>query len=99
MTYNEFMAGLYVVYHTVYVRSVAFIKFSKAKGDTSAKFENPIALMVGALVVLHRIKNRNMAEALCLMAQGYMQWEIGEMLNVSERTIQSYTRRVERYLY
>ena len=97
MTYEEFMAGLYVKYHMVYVRSVPFIKFGGVHKE-AAGFEDMVILKVDAERVLAELKNRNMAEALCLIAQGYLQWEVAEMLEVSVRTVEQYVYRFKKYL-
>lgn len=39
-----------------------------------------------------------MAKALCLMAQGYMHWEVGEMMGKSEGAIDQYVVRIKKYL-
>jgi len=98
MTYNEFKAGLFMKYHFTYLKSTPFIKFNIYHSDTSASFEDGIILKVDAERVLKGIKNRYMAEALCLMAQGYLQWEIALMLGRSEDTIEWYVRKIKRIL-
>lgn len=98
MTYDDFKTGLFIKYHFIYLKSILFIKFNIYHNDTSAVFENAIILMVDAENVLAGIKNCNMVEALCLMAQGYLQWEIGELLNLSKRTIENYVFRIKRKL-
>jgi hypothetical protein len=106
MTYKDFKSGLYIKYHLTYLKSTPFIKFVY-HSDTSAKYENPIILMTDAEVVLNEIKygndnrrpNPNMARALCLMAQGYCQWEVAEEMGLSDRTIEQYIHRAKKYLY
>lgn len=98
MTYQDFKKGLFVKFHLTYLKSTPFIKFVY-HSDTSAKFENPIILMADAENVLRRIKNRNMVQALCLMAQGYQQWEVAEEMGLSDRAIEQYAYRVKKYLY
>lgn len=96
MTYDEFKTGLFIKYHLVYLKSTPYIKFNIYHWDISAVFENAIILKVDAENVLSNIKNRNMVQAFCLMAQGFLQWEVGEILKLSERTIQCYVQRVKR---
>lgn len=98
MTYKDFKQGLHIKYHLTYLKSTPFIKFVY-HSDTSAKYENPVILMADAETVLGRIKNRNMVKALCLMAQGYQQWEVAEEMGLSDLTVENYTHRVKRYLY
>ena len=98
MTYDDFKTGLFIKYHLVYLKSIPFIKFNIYHGDTSAVFENAVILMIDAEKVLARIRNRNMASALCLMAQGYCHWEIAILLSLSERTIENYVFRIKRDL-
>ena len=98
MTYDEFKAGLFIKYHFVYLKSTPFIKFNVYHGNTSAVFEDAVILKVDAEKVLKGLNNRNMAKAFCLMAQGYMQWEVGEMLSKSEGSIKQYVVRMKSYL-
>ena len=98
MTYDEFKAGLFVKYHFIYLKSTPFIKFNQYHGDTSATFEDSILLKVDAENILKELKNRNMAKAFSLMAQGYCQWEVGEMIGLSVRTIEQYVYRFKKYL-
>lgn len=98
MTYDEFKAGLFVKYHFIYLKSTPFIKFNTYHGSTSAVFEDAVILKVDAERVLKGLTNRNMARAFCLMAQGYMQWEVGQMLQLSVRTIEQYVYRFKKYL-
>ncbi len=98
MTYNDFKTGLFLKYHLIYLKSTPFIKFNVYHSDTSAVFENAVILIVDAENVLAGIKNRNMAEALCLLAQGYLKWEVAILLNLSERTVENYIYRVKDYL-
>lgn len=97
MTYKEFKDGLFVKFHLTYLKSTPFIKFVY-HSDVGAKYENPVILMVDAEVVLNRIKNRNMVRALCLIAQGYQQWEVAEEMGLSDRAIEQYVYRVKKYL-
>ncbi len=94
MTYREFKAGLFFKYHFVYLQSKSFVQFNSFHGEAQAKFERAIILKADAECVLRGIKNRNLAKALCLVAQGYCQWEVGEILGRSERTIRRYIREV-----
>ena len=96
MTYNDFKTGLFLKYHLVYLKSTPFIKFNVYHSDTSAVFERAIILIVDAENILAGIKNRNMAEALCLLAQGYEQWEVGELLGRSERSIRRYVDKARK---
>lgn len=98
MTYDEFKAGLFVKYHFIYLKSTPFIKFNVYHSDTSAVFENSVILKIDAERVLATIENRNMAKAFCLMAQGYMQWEVGQILQLSVRTIEQYVYRFKKEL-
>ena len=98
MTYDDFKTGLFIKYHLTYLKSIIFIKLNAYHGDTSAAFENAIILMADAENVLAEIKNRNMASALCLMAQGHCHWEIAILLSLSERTIENYVFRIKRDL-
>ena len=95
MTYREFKAGLFYKYHFVYLQSKSFVQFNSFHGVAQAKFEKAIILRTDAEYILERIKNRNLAEALCLVAQGYCQWEVGEILGRSERTIGRYIKEAE----
>ena len=95
MTYQEFKMGLFFKYHLIYLQSKPFIKFNTFHGEAQAKFEKPIILKADAEYILERIKNRNTAEAFCLIAQGYCQWEVGEILGRSERTIRRYIEEVK----
>jgi hypothetical protein len=97
-TYQEFKIGLFIKYHFVYLKSTPFIKFNQYHSDTSAVFEDSIILKIDAERVLKTITNRNMVEAFCLIAQGYMQWEIGEMLGKSEGAIEDYVTRIKSIL-
>ncbi len=97
MTYKEFMAGLYVKYHMVYVRSVPFIKFGGVHKE-AAGFENLVIAKVDAERVLAGLKNKNMALALCLAAQGYYQWQIAETIGVSVKAISQYVQRFKNIL-
>ena len=98
MTYNEFKAGLYMLYHFTYLKSTPFIKFNVYHSDTSATFEDGIILKVDAQRVLQGLKNKNMIRAFELMAQGYLHWEVGLMLGLSDRTIDCYVDRFKKYL-
>ena len=98
MTYQEFTAGLFIKYHFIYLKSTPFIKFNVYHSDTSAVFENAVILKIDAERVLTKITNRNMAKAFCLMAQGYMQWEVGQTLQLSVRTIGQYVYRFKKEL-
>lgn len=98
MTYNEFKAGLFAKYHFVYLKSKPFITFNQYHGENPALFEDAVILKVDAEKVLKDLKNRNMAEAFCLMAQGYLYWEIGEMLYKSEGAIKQYVVRIKKLL-
>ncbi len=95
MTYREFKAGLFYKYHFTYLQATPFIKFNAFHGVAQAKFEKAIILKTDAEYILERIKNRNTAEAFCLIAQGYCQWEVGEILGRSERTIRRYIEEVK----
>ena len=97
MTYKEFMTGLYWKYHMVYVRSVPFVKFGEASKE-SAGFEDRIIAKVDSERMLAKIKNRNMAEALCLIAQGYMEWEVGIMLGLKYQTTRRYVWEFKKIL-
>ena len=98
MTYDEFKTGLFIKYHLVYLKSTPFIKFNIYHWDVSAVFEKAIILKSDAERVLSKIKNRNMVKALCLMAQGYMQWEVGAILGKSEGAIKQYVVRIKKEL-
>jgi DNA-binding NarL/FixJ family response regulator len=91
------MAGLYVKFHQVYVRSKPFIKFNKISSE-KAEFEDLVILKVDAQRVVGSLKNRNMARSLHLIAQGFLHWEIAEMLKLSERTVDQYVYRFKKYL-
>lgn len=99
MTYNDFKTGLFIKYHLVYLKSKPYIKFNQYHGSMLAIFENAIIMKVDAEVMLESIRNRNMAEAFCLMAQGYLQWEVGEILGKSERTIRRYIEIAKEKLF
>jgi len=81
-----------------YLKSVLFIKFDKLKGKSASGWEDLIILKVDAENVLRGIKNKNMVEALCLIAQGYLYGDIAEELGLSERTIENYVYRLKEYL-
>jgi DNA-binding NarL/FixJ family response regulator len=97
MTYNEFKAGLFMKYHFTYLKSTPFIKFVY-RSDTSATFEDGIILKVDSERVLKKIKSKNIVEALCLMAQGYMEWEVAEKMGKSEEAIKQYIYRTRKLL-
>ena len=97
--YKEFKTGLYVKYHMSYVRSVLFIKFDKLKGKSVAGWEDLIILKVDAENVLKGIKNKNMVEALCLIAQGYFYKDIAKELGKSIDTIKWYVREIKKILH
>ena len=98
MNFKDFKSGLFIKYHLVYLRSLPFIKFNVYHSDFSAMFELPVALKVDAEKALGEIKNRNIIAALCLAAQGYYQWEIGEILGKSASTIKRYIAEAKRIL-
>jgi len=96
MTYEEFKTGLYIKHHFAYSRSVSFIKFSQIHYNDSNTMEDLIILKVDAEKVLNKVRNPNMREALCLIAQGFLYWEIAEMLKLTERTIERYVERIKK---
>ena len=98
MTYDEFKAGLFIKYHFIYLKSTPFIKFNQYHSSTDAVFEDMVILKIDAEKVLATIDNRNMAKAFCLMAQGYMQWEVGIMLGRSVDTIKWYIKEIKKLL-
>jgi len=98
MTYEEFMTGLYAKYHYVPDSSISFIPVSKNSGDAGVTFEEIIALIVDAERVLKQVKNKNMVKTFELIAQGYFQWEIAEMLEVSISSIEKYVRTIKNFL-
>ena len=81
-----------------YVKSVLFIKFDKLKGESVSGWEELIILKVDAEKILRGIRNKNMVEALCLIAQGYFYEDVAEELGLSERTIENYIYRIKKYL-
>lgn len=95
MTYDEFKLGIFYRYHFVYLKATPFIKFNVYHSDTSAVFENQTILKVDAEQVLKKLENRNMAQAFCLMAQGYPEWQVGKMIGRSERTIRRYVNKIK----
>ena len=100
--YKDFKSGLFIKYHLVYLKSLPFIKFSVYHSDFSATFELPIALKVDAEKMLAKIKEElpyPAITALCLAAQGYMQWEIGELIGRSERTVRRYMSEAKKIIF
>ena len=102
MTYKEFMTsefmiGLYWKYHMIYGHSISFIK-SDGTSDEVEEFEDRVIAKVDSERVLAKIKNRNMAKALCLIVQGYFYWEIAKELKLSERTVEWYVDEMKRFL-
>jgi DNA-directed RNA polymerase specialized sigma24 family protein len=98
MEYKDFKSGLYIKYHLTCLKSLSYIKFNVYHSDFSATFELPIALKADAEKALVKIENRNIVAALCLAAQGYYQWEIGEMLGKSTSTIKRYIAEAKRII-
>lgn len=98
MTYNEFITGLHIKYHYQPLHSTTFIKFNTNHNCVMVTVEDLLVLKVDAEKMLKEIKNRNMVKAFELKAQGYLQWEIAEMLGLSLTTIEHYKDRVKKYL-
>jgi len=61
-------------------------------------FEEAIVYKVDSENVLDKLKNKNMAEALCLIAQGYEQWEVALMIDKSIYTIWWYVKEIKEIL-
>jgi len=97
--YKDFKSGLFFKYHLTCLKSLSYIKFNIYHSDFSATFELPIALKADAEKVLGKIENRDIAAALCLAAQGYYQWQIGEMLGRSTRTIRRYIAEAKKIIF
>lgn len=98
MTYGEFMAGLYAMYHYVPARSKVFVKDGKQRGQNSINEEDILCLIIDSEIMLKKIKNKNMAKAFELAAQGYLQWEIAKILKLSPITIKLYKSKLKKYL-
>ena len=98
MTYKEFKMGLYVKYHMSYLRSVLFIKSDKLKGKSVSGWEDLIILKVDAERILKKLTNRNMGKALCLIAQGYSECEVAEILDRTDRMIRYYISNMKKFL-
>jgi hypothetical protein len=98
MTYEEFMTGLYAKYHYVPDRSIFFIPANKNKGGEGVTFQDIVALKVDAERVLATIKNRNMVEALELIAQGHLEEYIARELKLRLNTVERYPWMLKRHL-
>ena len=102
MTYKEFMTsefmiGLYWKYHMIYGHSISFIK-SDGTSNEMEEFENRVIAKVDSERILDKLKNKNMARALCLIAQGYFYEDIAEELGLSKRTVEWYVDEMKRFL-
>ena len=98
MSYKDFKSGLFMKYHLIYLKSLPYIKFDIYHSDFSAKFELPVALKADAERILAKIKNRYIIATLCLAAQGYYQWEIGQILGKSTVTIKRYVSEAKKII-
>jgi len=96
--YGEFMKGLYIKFNMSYLKSTSFAVIGKNMSWKGGGFEEAIVYKVDSENVLDKLKNKNMAEALCLIAQGYEQWEVALMMGKSTRTIEWYVQEVKRFL-
>jgi hypothetical protein len=96
--YGEFMKGLHIKFHMSYFKSTSFAVIGKNMSWKGGGFEEAIVYKVDSEAVLGKLKNKNMAEALCLIAQGYEQWEVAIMMGKSIRTIEWYVQEVKRFL-
>jgi hypothetical protein len=97
MNYGDFMRGLYYKFNMVYAKSKPFIVFGGRPKEEADYVEKVIA-KVDSEAVLAKLKNKNMAEALCLIAQGYEQWEVALMMGLSIYTVQEYPQKIKRIL-
>jgi hypothetical protein len=94
MNYGDFMRGLYYKFNMVYAKSKPFIVFGGRPKEEADYVEKVIA-KVDSEAVLKKLKNKNMAEALCLIAQGYEQWEVGIIMGLKYQTIRRYVWEVK----
>jgi hypothetical protein len=97
MNYGDFMRGLYYKFNMVYAKSKPFIVFGGRPKEEADYVEKVIA-KVDSEAVLKKLKNKNMAEALCLIAQGYEQWEVAIAIGKSIRTVEWYVQEIKRIL-
>jgi hypothetical protein len=97
MTYADFMRGLFYKFNMIYVKSKPYIAFGGSPQE-EAEYVGMVTLLVDSETVLNNIENRNMAEALCLISQGYEQWEVALMIDKSPKTIAWYVMEIKRIL-
>jgi hypothetical protein len=97
MTYADFMRGLFYKFNMIYVKSKPYIAFGGSPRE-EAEYVGMVTLLVDSETVLNNIENRNMAEALCLISQGYEQWEVALMIDKSPKTIAWYVMEIKRIL-
>ena len=97
MTYKEFLKGLFLINNFSYVQSVSFIKTTHSSIEEGI-FEEAIAIKVEAEKIARQIKNKNIIKALLLLAQGYHQWEVGQILGKATETIEGYIKKIKNFL-
>lgn len=96
ITYDEFITGLYAIYHYEPLSSRSFVSTEDRQGNPMT-FCEIVTMKVDSLEVLERL-NPNMAGYFKLQAQGFYCEEIAKMLKISASTIKRYSERIIKIL-